>query len=66
MIQLIANEVIEDYRQRKKEAVALKIDLTKAYDHVDWEFLDYVLEKKYWELSGQAGLEVVYHLFHSQ
>lgn len=26
-----------------KEGVLLKVDLEKAYDHVDWDFLDYML-----------------------
>lgn len=36
---LIANEAIEDVRQRKKEGVVLQLDFEKTYDHVDWDFL---------------------------
>ncbi|WP_420914570.1 reverse transcriptase domain-containing protein [Candidatus Phytoplasma australasiaticum] len=43
---LIANEAIEDYRARDREGIIFKIDFEKAYDHVDWSFLDKVLEKK--------------------
>ena len=43
---LIANEGVEEYREKKKEGVVFKIDFEKAYDHVEWDFIDYVLEKK--------------------
>ena len=34
-VALVANEVIEEYRDREKERIVLKIDFEKAYDHVD-------------------------------
>ena len=37
---------MEDYKKRKKEGLIFKLDFEKAYDHVDWSFLDYVLERK--------------------
>ncbi|XP_073066025.1 uncharacterized protein [Primulina eburnea] len=43
---LIANEVVEEYRRKKKKRWVLKIDLEKAYDNVDWRFMDFVLRKK--------------------
>ena len=43
---LIANESVEEYRANKKEGVVFKIDFEKAYDHVEWDFIDHVLEKK--------------------
>ena len=43
---LVANEVMEENRSKKKEGVVFKIDFEKAYDHVDWNFLDDVLKKK--------------------
>lgn len=43
---LIANEAIEDYRGRGREGIIFKIEFEKADDHVDWGFLDKVLEKK--------------------
>lgn len=43
---LIANKVVEEYRARGKEWAVLKIDLAKAYDHVEWNFVDFVMEKK--------------------
>ena len=43
---LVANEVVEDYRRSNKEGLVFKIDFEKAYDNVNWDFLDYVLQKK--------------------
>ena len=43
---LIANECVEEYREKKKKGVVLKIDFEKAYDHLEWDFIDHVLEKK--------------------
>lgn len=38
--------MVEDYRSSGKEGFVVNIDLEKAYDHVDWKFLDFVLEKR--------------------
>ena len=43
---LIANEAVEEYRSKGRKGWVFKIDFTKAYDCVDWGFLDLVLEKK--------------------
>ncbi|RVW99583.1 Transposon TX1 uncharacterized 149 kDa protein [Vitis vinifera] len=43
---LIANEIVDEKRRSGKEGVVFKIDFEKAYDHVKWDFLDHVLEKK--------------------
>ncbi|XP_071688860.1 uncharacterized protein [Rutidosis leptorrhynchoides] len=40
---LILNETIEWYKRRKEKLLILKIDFEKAYDTVNWEFLDYML-----------------------
>jgi len=42
---LIANEVITWLRKIKKSGVLLKVDFQKAYDMVEWHFLDYVLQQ---------------------
>ena len=36
---LLANEVIEDVRRRRRRGVFLKVDFEKAYDSVRWSFL---------------------------
>lgn len=43
---LVANEVIDEIRLKKKKGLVFKIDFEKAYVHVDWNFLDFILEKK--------------------
>ncbi|RVW71766.1 putative mitochondrial protein [Vitis vinifera] len=43
---LIANEILDEKRRSGEEGVVFKIDFEKAYDHVSWDFLDHVLEKK--------------------
>ncbi|XXG89385.1 hypothetical protein AAC387_Pa12g1395 [Persea americana] len=40
---LIANELIDSRKRSTADGVLLKIDLEKAYDHVDWNFVDYML-----------------------
>lgn len=64
---LIANEAIEDYGSRTKAGVLLKIDFEKAYDHVDWDFLDKVLEKKgfdyKWRMQMWVCMRVVSYSF---
>ncbi|KAM2004953.1 hypothetical protein FF1_000090 [Malus domestica] len=43
---LVSNEVVEEVRQKKEEGLVFKIDFEKAYDHVDWSFLEDVLLRK--------------------
>ncbi|TQE06757.1 hypothetical protein C1H46_007626 [Malus baccata] len=45
-VVLIANEVVEEIRQKKEKGLVLKIDFEKAYDHVEWRFLEEVLQRK--------------------
>jgi len=41
---LIANEVVHEARKLKKELMLFKVDFEKAYDSVDWGYLDSVME----------------------
>ncbi|RVX23341.1 Transposon TX1 uncharacterized 149 kDa protein [Vitis vinifera] len=43
---LIANEIVDEKKRSGEEGVVFKIDFEKAYDHVNWDFLDHVLEMK--------------------
>ena len=45
-VVLRANEIVDEKRRSGEEGVVFKIDFEKAYDHVSWDFLDHVLEKK--------------------
>jgi hypothetical protein len=42
---LIANEVVDEARKYKKELLLFKVYFEKAYDSVDWGYLDAVLGK---------------------
>jgi hypothetical protein len=42
---LIANEVVDEARRSKKELMLFKVDFEKAYDSVDWRYLDDVVGK---------------------
>lgn len=37
---LMVNELVEWYKKRRKKMMVLKIDFEKAYDSIDWDFLD--------------------------
>ena len=43
---LVANKLVDEKRRSREEGVVFKTDFEKAYDHVDWDFLDHVIEKK--------------------
>ncbi|MCI96789.1 cysteine-rich receptor-like protein kinase, partial [Trifolium medium] len=40
---LIANEVVDDARKLRKDLLLFKVDFEKAYDSVDWGYLDEVM-----------------------
>lgn len=46
---LMANELVDEYKVKKKQGWILKLDLEKAYDMVDWDFLLGVLHRKDFE-----------------
>ena len=60
---LVANEIIDGIRRSGSSGLLLKVDFEKAYDSVDWFFLDFVLEKmgfeKKWRKWIQACVSTV-------
>lgn len=40
---LIANECLDDWLKWSRNWILVKLELEKAYDHVNWMFLDYML-----------------------
>lgn len=42
---LIAKECIEDRRMSGRNGLLCKLDMEKAYDHVNKDFLDYILAR---------------------
>lgn len=43
---LIANELVDDAKRRKREALLFKVNFEKENDSVDWVFLDYMMERR--------------------
>jgi hypothetical protein len=42
---VVVNEVIDYAKKTGKDCLILKVDFEKAYDSVDWNFLDYMLRQ---------------------
>nr|KYP63095.1 LINE-1 reverse transcriptase isogeny [Cajanus cajan] len=40
---LVANEVVEEVKQKKKKCLMFKVDFAKAYDSVNWNFLQHMM-----------------------
>lgn len=40
---LIAGEIIDHCKRRKKQAIIFKLDFHKAFDNIVWDFLDRTL-----------------------
>ncbi|RVX10323.1 putative ribonuclease H protein [Vitis vinifera] len=53
---LMANEIVDEKRRSREEGVVFKIDFEKAYDHVKWDFLDHMLEKKGFSLKWRSWM----------
>lgn len=60
---LTGNEVVEDYCLKKKKGWILKLDIDKAFDRVDWNFLEKILVFKGFnskmDFMDQVGLEIL-------
>ena len=52
---LIANELVDFRKKSKKEGVLLRINLEKAYDHVEWDFVDYMLLRLGFGMGGSTS-----------
>jgi len=42
---LVANEIVDEARKSRKEFLLFKVDFEKAYDSIDWGYLDEVMCK---------------------
>ncbi|GKV41666.1 hypothetical protein SLEP1_g49166 [Rubroshorea leprosula] len=42
---LVLNEVVEEVKRRKQSAFIFKADFAKAYDCVDWTFLEWMMDR---------------------
>ncbi len=61
--QLIVQEILHSFKKRKVKGsfIAMKLDLQKAYDRVNWGFLKLVMNQ--FVLSSLIGLWNVCHWF---
>ena len=62
-VVLITNEMVDEKRRSGEEGVVLKIDFEKAYDHVDWGFLDHVLERKGFSTKWRSWMRSILNEF---
>ena len=53
---LIANELVDEKKRSREDWVVFKIDFKKAYDDVDWDFLDHVLERKWFSSRWRSWM----------
>jgi hypothetical protein len=53
---VVVNEVIDYAKKSGKECLIFKVDFEKAYDSVDWNFLDYMLRKFGFGLKWRAWM----------
>lgn len=42
---LVVNEVVDLAKKSKRQCLILKVDFEKAYDSVDWSFLEYMMKR---------------------
>jgi hypothetical protein len=42
---LVINELVDSARRQRKQCLIFKVDFEKAYDSVDWGFLEYMLRR---------------------
>jgi hypothetical protein len=54
---VVVNEVIDYAKKTGKECLILKVDCEKAYDSVDWGFLDYMLQRFGFSLKWRGWMK---------
>lgn len=42
---MAANETVDDLMAAKRDGLVCKLDMEKVYDHVNWNFVDYMLSR---------------------
>ncbi|KAA0040038.1 LINE-1 retrotransposable element ORF2 protein [Cucumis melo var. makuwa] len=52
---LVANEAIDYWRVKKIQGFVIKLDIEKAFDKLNWRFIDFMLMKKGYPSDGGGG-----------
>jgi predicted nucleic acid-binding protein len=52
---MIVKEVVDEAKRYKREIILPSVDFNKAYDSMDWSFLDFVIERMNFPESGGSG-----------
>jgi len=42
---LVANEMLEEMKKKKRRCIFFKVDYEKAYDSINWDFIYYILQR---------------------
>jgi len=43
-IMVVANQVLDEVQRKKDECIIVKVEFEKAYDSVNWGYLEYMME----------------------
>ncbi|MCH81167.1 LINE-1 reverse transcriptase like, partial [Trifolium medium] len=54
---VVVNEVIDFAKKTGRECLIFKVDFEKAYDSVDWGFLDYMLQRFGFDMKWRAWMK---------
>ncbi|GKV29432.1 hypothetical protein SLEP1_g38359 [Rubroshorea leprosula] len=54
---LVLNEVVDEIKKKKQPAFVFKADFEKAYDCVDWSFLDWMMESFGFETKWRGWIK---------
>ena len=57
---LVANEVIDEIKKKGIGGLIFKVDFEKAYDSVDWFFMDAIMAKWVLGCDGENGFSLVF------
>jgi hypothetical protein len=52
---VVVNEVVDYAKKSGKQCLIFKVDFEKAYDSVDWGFLEYMLRRLALGRNGVSG-----------
>lgn len=61
---VIANECIEEMKVKDKKGIVCNVVLEKTYDHINWDFLDYVMGQKCFGIRWKKWINGCISLVH--